>query len=145
MTAMASAAPNLRRVVASKALPAPRFHYSPVVIAGGFAFVAGMVGLDDKSALVGGGAYVETARILSNLKRLAAEQGWPLEHLALARVFCTDFGRFGEVNRAWEEAFAGIEPPARTSVGVAALPLGATVEIEFQFVVGKAADDARLA
>ena len=135
---MASAAPNLRRVVASKALPAPRFHYSPVVVAGGFAFVAGMVGLDAESALVNGGAYAETAQVLSNMKRLAAEQAWPLEHLAFARIFCTDFSRFGEVNRAWEEAFAGVEPPARTSIGVAALPLGATVEIEFQFVVAEA-------
>ena len=41
---------------------------------------------------------------------------------------------FSEINKAWEEVFvAGVEPPARTSVGVAALPLGATVEIEFSF------------
>lgn len=136
---MPSATPNLRRIVASKALPAPRFRYSPVVVAGGFAFVAGMVGLDDASALVAGGAHAETARILANMKRLAAEQQWPLENLVVARIFCADFASFGDINRAWEEAFDGIEPPARTSVGVAALPLGAVVEIEFQFVVAASA------
>ena len=56
----------------------------------------------------------------------------------MARIYCADFAKFGEVNRAWDEAFEGIEPPARTSVGVAALPLGAEVETEFQFVVESA-------
>ena len=50
----------------------------------------------------------------------------------MARVFCVDFGaNFPHVNRAWEAAFADVPPPARTSIGVAALPLAALVEIDF--------------
>lgn len=129
--------PFARRVIASRILPAPRFRYSSVVQAGPYAFVSGMVALDaDTGALVDGGAFEQTAKILANLKALVDEQGWSLDRLLLARIFCADFSAFGEVNRAWEAFFADGVPPARTSVGVNALPLGALVEIEFQFVVG---------
>lgn len=121
----------------SKVLPAPRFLYSPVVAAGGFAFVSGLVGLDPATGLLAtGGAAAEARQVLSNLFQLAAEQGWSMRQLVLARVFCTNFEDFPAINAVWEEVFAGIEPPARTSLGVNALPLGARVEIEFQFVVG---------
>lgn len=122
--------------LSSRTLPAPRFRYSPVVQAGPFVFVSGLVALDASTgALVGGGTYAETLQILGNAKRLADEMGWSLEQLVLARVFCADFAKFSEVNRAWEEFFAERIPPGRTSVGVSALPLGALVEIEFQFLV----------
>lgn len=124
----------------SRTLPAPRFRYSPVVQAGPFVFVSGLVALDAiTGVLVAGGAYVETLQILGNAKRLADEMGWSLEQLVLARVFCADFAKFPEVNRAWEEFFAERTPPGRTSVGVSALPLGALVEIEFQFLVDQPA------
>ncbi len=73
--------------------------------------------------------------MLDNLHALAREHGWSLEQLVLVRLFCTDFSAFAEVNRAWEEFFAQVVPPTRTSVGVHALPLDALVEMEFQFVV----------
>jgi 2-iminobutanoate/2-iminopropanoate deaminase len=125
-----------RQVIASQVLPAPRFRYSPVVQAGPFVFVSGMVALEaGTGGLVNGGAFEQTRQILANLRRLIDEQSWSLDQLVLARIFCTDFSAFGEVNRAWEAFFVDGVPPARTSVGVTALPLGAQVEIEFQFVV----------
>ena len=131
-----------RRTVASRVLPAPRFRYTPVVQAGPFVFVSGMVALDAHTgALVAGGVFEQTAQILANLKALVDEQSWSLGQLVLARIFCSDFTAFGEVNRAWEAFFADAVPPARTSVGVSALPLGALVEIEFQFVVHPVAAD----
>ena len=129
-----------RRVLPSRTLPTPRFRYSPVVQAGPFAFVSGLVALDATTGrLIVGGAHAETAQILANLKRLADEMGWSLDQLLVARIFCADFSAFAEVNRAWEEFFADVVPPARTSVGVSALPLGALVEMEFQFVVDQPA------
>lgn len=129
-----------RRTVASRALPAPRFRYSPVVQAGPHVFVSGMVALDaGTGALIDGGVFEQTAKILQNLQALVREQAWSLDQMVLARVFCTDFAAFGDFNRAWEAFFADTVPPARTSVGVNALPLGALVEIEFQFVVHPAA------
>ena len=126
------------RAVASTVLPTPRFRYTPVLAAGPFVFVSGMVGLDAASGrLAEGGTRAEAAQILANLRALLDEQGWSFEQLAVARIYCTDFTAFGEVNAAWEACFpAGVRPPARTSVGVTALPLGAKVEMEFELVVG---------
>jgi 2-iminobutanoate/2-iminopropanoate deaminase len=133
---MALPSPLSRRVLPSRSLPAPRFHYSPVVQAGPFVFVSGMVALNaETGALVAGDAHAQTAQILANLGRLAEEMHWPLDQLLVVRIFCTDFAAFPQVNRAWEAFFDGIVPPARTSVGVTALPLGALVEMEFQFLV----------
>ena len=125
-----------RVVLTSTSLPKPRFRYSPVIQAGPFVFVSGLVALDaDSSTLVGGGVYAETKQILANMKRLVQEMEWSLEQLVMVRVFCADFAAFVDVNRAWEEFFVDIVPPARTSVGVSALPLGALVEMEFQLMV----------
>jgi 2-iminobutanoate/2-iminopropanoate deaminase len=125
-----------REVPVSAVLPTPRFRYSPVVIAGGFAFVSGLVGLDPRTgALAAGDVYAQSRQILENLDALCIERGWTLEQLVVARIYCADFSRFPEVNRAWEERFADVVPPARTSVGASALPLGALVEMEFQLVV----------
>jgi len=131
------------RSVASEVLPAPRFRYTPVVAAGEFIFVSGMVALDPESGqLAGGGVRGETSQILANLGRLLAEQGWSANQLVVARVFCSEFAAFAELNAAWDEWFADVVPPARTSVGVSALPLGAKVEMEFQLFLGSGVADA---
>ena len=126
-----------RSVVATQALPRPHFHYSPVVRTGPLVFISGMVALNPlHGRLIEGDAGVQTTQILANLQALMSEQGWFLQQLALTRIYCTDFSAFGLINQAWEAFFAGHEPPARTSLGVSALPLGALVEVEFQFALG---------
>jgi 2-iminobutanoate/2-iminopropanoate deaminase len=137
---MPSTAPDpgapLRRLPVSRVLPAPRFHYSPLVVARGFVFVSGLIGLDPATgALAPGGAFGQARQILRNLGALCDEQGWSLEQLVMARIYCADFAQFPDVNRAWEECLAGTPPPARTSIGANGLPLGALVEMEFQLVV----------
>ncbi len=128
-----------RRILPSRTLPTPRFRYSPVVQAGPFVFVSGLVGLDPTTGqLATGGAYAQTVQVLRNLRALADEMGWPLERLLVARVYCADPSGSAEVNRAWDEAFAEVEPPARSFVVVSALPLAAAVEIEFQFMAAAA-------
>ena len=125
-----------RQLRPSRTLPVPRFKYSPVVQAGPFVFVSGMVALDAAAGrLVDGGGFEQTRQILANLGALLEEMDWSLDQLLMARIFCTDFDAFPEVNRAWEAFFVDVEPPARTSVGVSALPLGALVEIEFQLLI----------
>lgn len=124
-----------RVVLTSTVLPAPRFRYSPVVQAGPFVFVSGMVGLDAVSGkLVDGGAFAQATQVMRNLGALVDEMGWSMSQLVVARVFCAGADAAAEVNRAWDASFADIEPPARTFMVVSALPLGAAVEIEFQFL-----------
>ncbi len=116
-------------------LPKPRFHYSPIMQAGPWVRFSGMIALDAASGrLETGGPGAETAKIMSNLLAALPECDLVLGQILSARIFTTRFDLFAEINQAWEAALQGLDrPPARTSVGVAALPLGATVEIEFDF------------
>ena len=99
-----------------------------------------MVALDaETGALESGGPGAETARILHNLLAALPEIGLRLEDMVSATIYTTAFEQFPAINEAWEAVFSeDLRPPARTAVGVQALPLGATVEIGFEFY--KAAD-----
>jgi 2-iminobutanoate/2-iminopropanoate deaminase len=122
-------------VLASDKLPKPRFRYSPVVQAGPWILFSGMIALDTATGLLEtGGPGRETAKILANLSAALPDLGLGLEHLASARIFTTRFGEFAAINAAWDAWLGDVaRPPARTSMGVAALPLAASVEIEFAF------------
>ncbi len=121
--------------LSSKNLPAPRFRYSPLIKAGPWYKSAGMVALDkDSGKLESGGVRAETAKILANLLCALPDFGLTLGDLVSATIYTTRMDQFAEINLAWEAIFTlDLRPPARTSVGVSALPLGAGVEIEFMF------------
>jgi 2-iminobutanoate/2-iminopropanoate deaminase len=121
--------------LSSTNLPAPRFRYSPLVKAGPFYKTAGMIALDkDSGELESGGAGPEAAKILANLIVALPDFSLSLEHMVSATIYTTDFTEFPAINASWEDVFTeDIQAPARTSIGVSALPLGATVEIEFIF------------
>jgi 2-iminobutanoate/2-iminopropanoate deaminase len=125
----------MHRVLTSPRLPKPRFHYSPVVKAGPWILVSGMIALDAESgALETGGPAAETAKILANLMAALPDLGLTVAQLCRARIYTTRFDQFPAINDAWTLALAEVlVAPARTSVGVSALPLGASVEIEFEF------------
>jgi len=124
----------VREVLTSANLPQPRFRYSPCVRIGDTYQMAGMIALDHASGrLEAGGPEAEARKILANLLKALPDFGLTLDDLLIARVFTTRFDDFPSINKAWEEVFGAITPPARTAMGVAALPLGATVEIEFTF------------
>ena len=121
--------------VTATTLPRPRFRYSPCVRAGPHYRFAGMIALDSETGtLESGGPGAETAKILDNLLTALAEIGLRLEDMVSATIYTTAFEQFPAINEAWEAVFSeDLRPPARTSVGVQALPLGATVEIGFDF------------
>lgn len=119
----------------SKNLPAPRFRYSPLVKAGPFYKTAGMIALDkDTGLLEPGGPGPQTAKILANLLSALPDFGLTLDDLVSAHIFTTEMDNFAAVNAAWEAVFpADGHLPARTSIGVDALPLGSAIEMEFMF------------
>ena len=124
---------EFRRIARSSALPAPRFRYSPAVQVGPDIYVSGLVGLDPKTGTLAGTSAVEqTRRIFLNLQALCEEQGWSVERIVLARVYCAGVDAASGMNEAWDEFFNELEPPARTFTVVKSLPLDAAVEIEFQ-------------
>lgn len=115
-------------------LPAPRFHYTQCVRAGDILTLSGMIALDAATGkLADGGPGPEAAKILSNLALALRDLELMPSNIVSARIFTTRFDEFPAINGAWESFFPKTDPPpARTAVGVSALPLGATVEIEFQ-------------
>jgi len=126
----------MRTTIQSSAVAAPRFRYSPCVHIGETVQLSGMIALDPASGvLVSGGPGAEAAAILRILQAALPDYGVTLDQLLIARIYTTRMDLFGEINAAWEAVFTPeVTPPARTSIGVSALPLDASVEIEFTFV-----------
>ncbi|MCU1345461.1 MAG: YjgF/YER057c/UK114 family protein [Acidimicrobiia bacterium] len=108
--------------------------YTPVVRAGDWVIVSGQLGLLD-GALVAGGVGAQTTQAAVNLVARLAEAGATLAQVAKTLCFLTDMDTFGEFNEAYSAAF-GDARPARSTVGVAALPFGGSVEIEAWAYVG---------
>lgn len=106
----------------------PMGPYTPVVRAGDFVIVSGQGGIKD-GALVEGGVTAQTTQTIANLEARLAEFGASLTDVVKTLCFLTDMGTFAEFNEAYAAAF-GDHRPARSTVGVAALPGGMAVEIE---------------
>jgi 2-iminobutanoate/2-iminopropanoate deaminase len=114
--------------MASKKAPAPLGPYTPVVRAGDWVIVSGQLGIKD-GALVAGGVSAQTTQAVKNLKERLKEQGCTLNDIAKTLCFLTDMDTFATFNEAYVAGFAGARP-ARSTIGVAALPFGGAVEIE---------------
>ena len=102
--------------------------YTPVVRAGDWIIVSGQLGIRD-GALVEGGVPAQTARAVENLAAQLATMGAGLGDVAKTLCFLTDMGTFADFNAAYVTGF-GDHRPARSTIGVAALPFGGAVEIE---------------
>jgi 2-iminobutanoate/2-iminopropanoate deaminase len=119
-----------REVLVAPAAPAAIGPYSHAVRAGGLLFCSGQIPLDPQSGeIVGASAAEQTRRCLENLGAVCVAAGTSLKRAVRVTVYLTDLGAFGEVNEQYA-TFFGAEPPARVTVGVAALPGGAQVEID---------------
>jgi len=104
--------------------------YSHAVRCGELLFCSGQLPLDPASgSLVGGGPGEQVARCLENLRAVCRAAGTDLAHALRLTVYTTELERFAELNAAYADFFED-RPPARVTVGVAALPLGAAVEVE---------------
>lgn len=103
--------------------------YTPIVRSGDWLVVSGQLGVLD-GALVGDDAASQATQAVANLRALLESEGASLDHVVKTTVFLTDMADFSAMNEAYVAAF-GDHRPARSSIGVAALPLaGAVVEIE---------------
>ncbi len=105
--------------------------YSQAVRAGNLLFLSGQIPLDPAAGeLVQGDFAVQARRVLENLKAVLAEAGATFANVTKATVYLTDLGNFQTLNGIYAEYF-GDHKPARSTVGVASLPRGAAVEIDF--------------
>jgi len=110
--------------------------YAQGIVAGGFLFTAGQVGLDPATTkLVEGDVAAQTQRVFDNLEAVLAGAGATLSDVVRAGVYLVDMGDFAKMNEVYAARF-GTHRPARSTVAVAALPAGARVEIDLVVRVG---------
>lgn len=122
--------PAQRRIVNAEDAPAAVGPYSHAVASGGLLFCSGQVALEPQTGeLVAGDVTAQTRGCLDNLERVCGAAGAALADAVRMTVYLTDMTAFPQVNAAYGEYF-GENPPARVTIGVAALPLGAAVEID---------------
>jgi 2-iminobutanoate/2-iminopropanoate deaminase len=104
--------------------------FSPIVEANGFVFLAGQIGSAPGSpGPVPGGIEDETRAMLENVGRLLRAAGLDYRDVVKATVYMTDIAEFAAMNAIYREYFP-VEPPTRATVAVAALAVGARIEIE---------------
>ena len=102
--------------------------YTPIVRGGDLLFTAGQIGISE-GALVEGGFELELRQAFINLRGVLSSANASLADVVKTTVFLVDMADYARMNEIYVEEF-GEHRPARSAVAVAALPIGAHVEIE---------------
>lgn len=119
-----------RRIIHSEQAPRAIGPYSQAVAAGGTVWLSGQIPLDPATGeLVSGDFEAQARRVFDNLAAVAAAADTNLASAVRLTIYLTDLGQFATVNRVMGEYIR--EPyPARVTIGVAALPRGAAIEVD---------------
>ncbi len=123
--------------VTSGRIPPAVGPYSPAVRRGDFVFCSGQLGLDPQSGNLAEGLEAQARQALANLAALLEAAGSGMDYVVKTTVFMQNLADFPLLNQIYAEAF-GDNRPARSSIEVAALPLGGLIEIEAIAYIPKA-------
>ena len=116
--------------VQSGAAPAPVGPYSQALVHEGVAYLSGQVPLDPNTGeLVGDSIEAQADQVLRNISAVLSAAGSSWERVLRVSVYLVDMGEFAAFNGVYERALGGARP-ARSTIAVAALPLGARIEID---------------
>lgn len=119
-----------KKEIATSAAPAAIGPYSQAIQADSFLFISGQLPLlPETGKLLDGSIEDKTRQVMQNISAILEEAGGSLENIVKTTIFLTDLADFQQVNAAYG-SFFNTTPPARATIQVAALPLGAPVEIE---------------
>lgn len=130
-----------REIISTSAAPAAIGPYSQGVRVGRMVYTAGQIGIDPAvGKLIEGDAVAQTERVILNLQAILRAAGADLSQVVKTTVFLLDMGDFAAMNGVYARFFSD-DPPARSTVQVAALPLGARVEIEAIALLPEPASD----
>ncbi|HPJ70945.1 MAG TPA: RidA family protein [Candidatus Mcinerneyibacteriales bacterium] len=120
----------MKKIIKTDKAPGAVGPYSQAVVSGGFVFTSGQLPMDPGTGkFVEGGIKEEARQCLENVRAILEAAGTSLDKVVKATVFLTDIKDFAAVNEVYASFFRE-GPPARSAFQVAALPLGARVEIE---------------
>ena len=125
-----------RVAVKTEHAPAALGPYSQAIKADGMVFCSGQLGLVPETGKLPEGIEDQTRQVMRNLAAVLEAAGSSMGQVVKTTIFLADMSDFSIVNAIYAEAFTA-EPPARSTVEVAALPLGGLVEIEAMALVGQ--------
>ncbi len=132
----------MKKIISTNEAPAAIGPYSQAVRSGAFLFCSGQIPLDPKSGqIVPGDIDAQTRRVLNNIAAVLRAESATFEDVVKTTIFLTDLGDFQTVNEIYGSYFKN-QPPARSTVQVAALPKAARIEIEVIAVVKEAGQAA---
>lgn len=128
---------GMKEIISTSEAPAAIGPYSQAVRTGNFLFCSGQIPLDPKSGqIVSGDIAAQTRRVLDNVAAILKAEDLTFDNVVKTTIFLTNLGDFQTVNEIYGSFFKQ-DPPARSTVQVAALPRGANVEIEVIAVADK--------
>lgn len=117
-------------VVHSDGAPRAIGPYSQAIVADGWVYTAGQLGIDPATGeLVDGGVEEQAQRALENMKAVLEAAGCTMQDVVKATIYLADLGDYKAVNELWARCFP-VCPPARSAVQVAALPRGGLIEFD---------------
>ncbi|MGE3062283.1 MAG: RidA family protein [bacterium] len=120
----------MKRVIQTKNAGKPAGPYSQAIRSGNLLFISGTLPIDPSSGDIISGEIEEmTKRVMENIKALLSEEHLSMNHLVKVNIFLKDMSLFSRVNSVYKEYFDE-NPPARSAVGVSALPKNAEIEME---------------
>ncbi len=118
-----------RKVIQTQQAPAAIGPYSQAIRAGSFVFASGQLGLDPQTGKLQDGVEAQARQVLANVKAVLEAAGTSVDNVVKSTLFLVSMADFAKVNAIYGEVFQH-DPPARSTIQVAALPLGGLVELE---------------
>lgn len=119
---------NKRDVVLTKAAPQPIGPYSQAIKTDHMVYVSGQIALTADGKMDTTSIEAECKQVLENIKAIMEASGLKLDHVVKSTIYTTDLKKFNQINEVYKSYFP-INPPARETIQVVALPKGAHVEI----------------
>lgn len=120
-----------KAIIRTEQAPKPAGHYSQAVVAGGFAFTAGLAGVDPGTGqFVPGGIEPQVRQTLKNMKAILEAAGTSLGNVVKVTVYLRNFDDFVIYNQVYGDYFDAATAPARTTVEVSRFPGEMAVEID---------------
>tara|TARA_B100000424_G_C22924262_1_gene491705 strand:- start:734 stop:1114 length:381 start_codon:yes stop_codon:yes gene_type:complete len=120
----------MKKIITSKNAPSPIGPYNQAVIANGFMYISGQVGMNPKTGkIIKDSISEETEQVMKNLSSILNEASISFENVVKTTIFLSDMNDFSLVNEVYGKYFDEDTAPARETVQVSKLPLGVNVEI----------------
>ena len=120
----------MKKIIKSKNAPSPIGPYNQAVIANGFIYISGQVGMNPKTGkIIKDSISEETEQVMKNLSSILNEASISFENVVKTTIFLSDMNDFSLVNEVYGKYFDEDTAPARETVQVSKLPLGVNVEI----------------